>query len=142
MLRAIIEKMKNAANFLYYPIVQYIPITINPLAESANWPNPFNLSGSQFFLFQDGEALKSALNRLQIKPDTTPPEGELYVICLNFRAELVLFRYLTCKITGQSQGNNCQVFSLTKKYFPRRSLNFALFENDGKKLRSTNFEIY
>ncbi|MBS3900166.1 MAG: hypothetical protein KGZ54_06085 [Dethiobacter sp.] len=142
MLRGIIAKMKNAANFLNYPILQYIPISINPLAQNAEWSNPFNLSGPQFFLFQDSAALKSALTRLQIKLNSTPPEEELYVICLNFRAELVLFRYLTCKIIGQSQGNNCHVFSLTKKYFPRRFLHFGLFENDGRKLRSINFEIY
>ncbi|MBS3886393.1 MAG: hypothetical protein KGZ41_02840 [Dethiobacter sp.] len=142
MLRGIVAKMKNAANFLNYPILQYIPISINPLAQNAAWPNPFNLSGPQFFLFQDSAALQSALTRMQIKLNDTPPAGELFIICLNFRAELVLFRYLTCKIIGQSQGNNCHVFSLTKKYFPRRSLHFGLFENDGRKLRSINFEIY
>jgi len=142
MLRGIVAKMKHAANFLNYPILQYIPITINTLAQSENWANPFNQSGPQFLLFQDSAALQSALARLQITLNATPPEEELYVICLNFKAELVLFRYLTCKIIGQSRANNCHVFSLTKKYFPRRSLHFGLFENDGRKLRSINFEIY
>jgi hypothetical protein len=142
MFRSIVEKMKNAGKFLSYPILQYIPISINTLARSASWVNPFNQPSPQLFLFQDIDALKSTLNRFEISLDATPQVGQMYVLCLNYRAELVLFRYLTCKIIGKSRTGSYHVFAITKKYFPRRSLHFAMYENDGRKLRSVNLEVY
>jgi hypothetical protein len=142
MLRSIVKMMQNAGKFLSYPILQYIPISINTLARSAVWSNPFNQPSAQLFLFQDIEALKSTLTRFQIPLDVAPPNGELYVLCLNFRAELVLFRYLTCKIIGEDRIGSYHVFAVTKKYFPRRSLHFGLFENDGRKLRSVNLDVW
>lgn len=142
MFRQIVSKMKDAATFLKYPLLQYIPISINTLARSANWSNPFSQASPQLFLFQDRDALQSTLSRFQITPDTAVPEGDLYLVCLNFKAELVLFRYLTCKIIGKSQVGSYHVFSVTKKYFPRRSLHFGMFENDGRKLRAVNYEIF
>ncbi|MDW7650752.1 MAG: hypothetical protein SCK29_05990 [Bacillota bacterium] len=141
MFRSIVQKMKNAGKFLSFPILQYIPISIHTLSESENWPNPFNQPSPQLLLFQDPHALKSALERFQIQA-TIPQREELYVLCLNFRAELVLFRYLTCKIIGESNVGSYHVFTVTKKYFPRRPLHFALFEHDGRKLKSLNQEIY
>ena len=142
MLRGIVNMMKKAGKFLSYPILQYIPISTRTLAQSDTWANPFNQPNPQLFLFQDEEALKSALTRFQIQLTTEPPTGDLYVLCLNFQADLVLFRYLTCKIIGDRHLGSIHVFAITKKYFPRRSLHFGLFENDGKKLRGINQEIY
>ncbi|MCW3490559.1 hypothetical protein [Dethiobacter alkaliphilus] len=142
MFRSIVKMMQNAGKFLSYPILQYIPISINTLAQTDQWSNPFNQPSPQLFLFQDEDALRSALNRFQIQLQKTPPDGDLYVLCLNFQTELVLFRYLTCKIIGEEQLGSVHVFAITKKYFPRRSLHFGLFENDGRKLRGINQVIY
>lgn len=142
MLRSLVEKMKDAGKFLNHPILQYIPISIKTLAKTDQWGNPYNQPSAQILLFQDTEALKSALERFQIRLAAQPHAGELYIVCLNFRAELVLFRYLTCKIIGVSRVGSVHVFAVTKKYFPRRPIHFALYENDGRKLRSVNLEIY
>lgn len=141
MFRSIVQQMKNASHFLSHPILQYIPISIRTLAKSDIWTNPFNQPSPQFYLFQDVEALTSAMNRFQIHPTTTPPTGELYLLCLNFNADLVLFRYLTCKIIGTTKVGGYHVFAITKKYFPRRSIHFAWYESSGRKLRSVNQEI-
>jgi hypothetical protein len=142
VFQSIVQLMKNAGKFLSYPILQYIPISINTLALSSGWSNPFNHPSPQLFLFQDTDALKSTLSRFQIPLDREPKGGELYVLCLNFKAELVLFRYLTCKMIGKERLGSYHVFAVTKKYFPRRSLHFALMGNGGKKLRGINYEVF
>ncbi|MCR3921700.1 MAG: hypothetical protein NUK65_04165 [Firmicutes bacterium] len=142
MLRSVVNKMKNAALFLSHPILQYIPISIYTLRQNDHWTNPFNQASPQVMLFQDTAAFQSALQRFQVQITTPLRQGDLYVICLNFKAGLVLFRYLTCKMIGTPQVGSIHVFSLTKKYFPHRSVHFALYTDEGKKLRSLNQEIY
>lgn len=142
MFRGIVKMMQNAGQFLANPILQYIPITIHTLAQNNTWPNPYNQPSPHLFLFQNEDALQSALNRFQIQLTSTPPAGDLYVLCLNFHADLVLFRYLTCKIIGESKLGSVHVFAITKKYFPRRSLHFGLYENDGRKYKGINQDIY
>lgn len=142
MFRSIVQKMKNAGTFLSNPIVQYIPISINTLAKGENWVNPFSQPSPQFLLFQDAEAYKSSLTRYQIPNVTVPQGGELYVLCLNFTADLVLFRYLTCKIMGNNNIGSYHAFAVTKKYFPRRQLHFAMYDPDGRKIKFVNQEIY
>jgi hypothetical protein len=140
--RFVVEKMKNAAKFLSYPILQYIPITVRTLGSSENWGNPYDLENRQFFLFQDAQALQSTLSRYNIQAQVPGSNGELYILILNFQAEIVLFRYLTCKIIGRSTRGSYHVFAITKKYFPRRMLHFVLFENNGVRLMWQNQEIY
>jgi len=140
VLRSIISKMKKAAKFLSYPLLQYIPITINSLY-SGGWHDPLQ-SNPELLLFQNYEAFQSALYRFGFQNLPAAPAGELYVICLNFKAELVLFRYLTCKIFGQEQPGSIHTFYMTKKYFPHRSIHFVLCTDEGRKLRSFNEEIY
>lgn len=143
MFRSIVNFMKNASLFLQYPILQYIPLTVRTLGRSDNWVNPFHQPNPQFMLFQDTQSLKSAIERYQA-PASVPTENrdELFVLALNFQAEIGLFRYLTCKIIGISQTNSYHVFAFTKKYFPRRLLHFVLTENDGRKLKWLNEEIF
>ncbi|NLZ39097.1 MAG: hypothetical protein GX893_05755 [Firmicutes bacterium] len=141
MLRNIVNKMQKAAHFLKYPILQYISISIYTMLQDDNWSNPFNQIAPQLFLFQDEKALKSALQRFQVQTASPPRQGELYLICLNFKAGLVLFRYLTCKIIGTPQAGSIHVFSLTKKYFPHHSVHFALYTEDGRKLRGINYGL-
>jgi hypothetical protein len=134
--------MKKISPFLPYPLVQFIPVPVRTLGKDENWVNPFNQAKTQFYLFQDPLALKSALERFQA-PSAVPANGEeLYVLALNFQVRLVLFRYLTCKLIGESRVNSYHVFALTKKYFPRRVLHFVLYEDNGTKLRELNQEIY
>jgi hypothetical protein len=140
--RFVVEKMKNAAKFLSYPILQYIPITVRTLGSSESWGNPYTLENRQFFLFQDPQALQSALSRYSIQAQVPVSNDELYILALNFQAEIVLFRYLTCKIIGQSTPGSYHVFAITKKYFPRRMLHFVLYENNGVRLMWQNQEIY
>ncbi len=142
MYRKMVDFMKNAAKFLYHPILQYIPLTVRTLGSSENWGNPYNQRQQHFFLFQDPKALQSALTRYQINARIPDTGGELYVITFNYQAEAGLFRYLTCKIIGKSVPGSYHVFSFTKKYFPRRMLHFVLYENDGTRLRWLNEEIY
>lgn len=141
MLRSIVEMMKKAAKFLSYPIVQYIPITIRTLAQSGNWGNPFNQPSPHIYLFEDMAAFKHMLERFQIRLTSVPPEGNMYVICINFHAELGLFRFLTCKIIGTSTVNSYHVFSITKKYFPRRAIHFVLYDDTGRKLKTVNYDF-
>lgn len=142
MFRQVVEYMKNAGKFLHYPLLQYIPISIRTLGSTENWVNPFHQASAQFFLFQDPQALKSALDRFQVSVLVPASSQDLYVLALNFQVRLVLFRYLTCKFIGKSMVNSYHVFAITKKYFPRRSIHFALYEDDGRKLKSLNTEIY
>ncbi|MCL5981512.1 MAG: hypothetical protein M1571_03135, partial [Firmicutes bacterium] len=80
--------------------------------------------------------------RYQISADVPSSDTDLYVLALNFQVRLVLFRYLTCKLIGESKVNSFQVFALTKKYFPRRPVHFALYEDNGTKLKAINQEIF
>jgi len=142
LFRQILQYMKKVSPFLEYPLVQYIPVAIHTFGQSTSWSNPFNQSKAQFFLFQDSLALESALKRLQITA-TVPSSGtDLYVLSLNFQVRLVLFRYLTCKLIGKSAANSYHVFALTKKYFPRRAVHFALYEDNGKKLNALNQDVF
>lgn len=142
MFRQVLQYMKKASHFLPYPLVQFIPVSIRTLGKDDNWANPFNQAKAQFYLFQDPLALKSALERFQA-PAAVPATGkELYVLVLNFQVRLVLFRFLTCKLIGESIANSYHVIALTKKYFPRRVLHFVLYEDDGTKLKDLNQEIY
>jgi hypothetical protein len=94
-------------------------------------------------LFQNVQSLKSAIERFQASATLPAASGdELFVLALNFQAEVGLFRYLTCKIIGTSQTNSYHVFAFTKKYFPHRLLHFVLMENDGRKLKWLNEEIF
>ncbi|NLP37658.1 MAG: hypothetical protein GX357_08405 [Firmicutes bacterium] len=140
MLRSIISKMKKAAQFLKYPLLQYIPISLTSLY-SNSWHDPLQ-SHPEVLLFQNHEAFQTALHRFGESNLPAAPAGMLYVICLNFKAELVLFRYLTCKIIGQEQPGSLHAFYMTKKYFPRRTIHFVLCTDRGEKLRSINEEIY
>lgn len=142
MIRQLVDNMKKAAYFLTNPLLQYIPITIGTLGRSTDWSNPFNQPSPQFFIFQDAGALQSALDRYQIPVQAAQGSNQLYVLALNFQAETVLFRYLTCKIIGNIHINSYHVFTMTKRYFPRRMLHFALFEYNGTKIRWLNQEIY
>lgn len=142
MFRQVLQYMKKARNFLRYPLVQFIPVSIQTLGRDDNWANPFNQAKAQFYLFQDAQALKSALERFQAPAAVPDNSADLYVLALNFQVRLVLFRYLTCKLIGESMVNSYHVFALTKKYFPRRVLLFELYEDDGTKLKALNQEIY
>lgn len=142
MIRQLVENMKKAAYFLSNPLVQYIPITMRTLGSSTDWSNPYNQPSPQFFIFQEAGALQSALDRYQVPVQATEGDNQLYVLALNFQAETILFRYLTCKIIGKVHVNSYHVFSMSKRYFPKRMLHFALFENDGTKIRWLNQEIY
>lgn len=142
MFRQAIDYMKKAGHFLKNPLLQYIPITVRTLGKSEHWSNPFSQAGAHLFLFQDPQVLKSAMGRYQITANIPDTGNELYVLTINFQARLVLFRYLTCKIIGTSEIGSYHVFAITKKYFPRRSLHFALYEDDGRKLKYVNEEIY
>jgi hypothetical protein len=137
-----LQLMKNASRFLQYPILQYIPITLRTLGQSSNWSNPYTQPGTRFLLFQDPQALQSALSRFQVAAQTPARENELYVIALNFQARGGLFRYLTCKIIGSSHPDSYHVFAMTKKYFPRRVIHFAFYEENGEKIRWQNQEIF
>ncbi len=143
MLRTIVSFMKNASLFLQYPIIQYIPLTVRTLGKSDNWSNPFHQPTPQFMLFQDIPSLKSAIDRYQAHASLpVENDNELFVLALNFQAEMGLFRFLTCKVIGISKTNSYHVFAFTKKYFPRRLLHFVLTENNGRKLKWLNIEIY
>lgn len=142
MFRQVLQYMKKASHFLPYPLVQYIPVSMYTLGQGTNWPNPFNQTKAQFFLLQDAKALKSILARFQISADVPSSDTDLYVLALNFQVRLVLFRYLTCKLIGESKVNSFHVFALTKKYFPRRPVHFALYEDNGTKLKALNQEIF
>ncbi|MBS4021642.1 MAG: hypothetical protein KGZ79_04375 [Dethiobacter sp.] len=142
MFRQMVEKMKSAAKFLSNPIIQYIPISIRTLGSNSNWANPFSHTNQQIFIFQDPLALQSALSRYGITAQAPHPGNDMYVLALNFQAEIVLFRYLTCKIIGRSTPGSSHVFAITKKYFPRRVIHFAIYENNGVRLGWVNQEIY
>ncbi len=142
MFRQVLQYMKKVSHFLPYPLVQFIPVSIRTLGKDDNWANPFNQAKAQFFLFQDSQALRSALERFQAPAAVPAGNTDLYVLALNFQVRLVLFRYLTCKLIGESKVNSYHVFALTKKYFPRRVLHFVLYEDNGTRLREVNQEIY
>lgn len=142
MFRSMLQLMKKSGWFLPYPLLQYIPISLRTLGQNSNWSNPYSRSGAQFLLFQDPQALQSALSRFQITAQTPGESDILYVAALNFQAKGGLFRYLTCKIIGSSQANSYHVFAMTKKYFPRRVIHFAFYEDTGEKIRWLNQEIY
>lgn len=142
MLRGMVEMMKNAAKFLSWPIVQYIPIRMQNIGKSDAWTNPFSQPSPLFYLFQDPDALKGTLARFDVHSAALPPAGDLYVLCLNFQTDLVLFRHLTCKFIGSTRIGSYHAYAVTKKYFPRRSIHFVMYEHDGRKLRSVNEEIY
>lgn len=141
MLRSIVNKMKGAAHFLKYPILQYIPISMHSLLQNDNWYNPFSQATPQLLLFQKKTAFASALQQYQVQVSAPIPPDELYVICLNCKAGLVLFRYLTCKIISTPQLGGIHIFSITKKYFPPRAIHFALYTEDGKKIRGVTQHI-
>ncbi|HZK24554.1 MAG TPA: hypothetical protein VFC74_04125 [Oscillospiraceae bacterium] len=141
MLRSIVNKMKSAAHFLNYPILQYIPISMHSLLQKDNWHNPFSQATPQLLLFQNKAAFESALQHYQVQLSAPIPAQELYVICLNFKSGLVLFRYLTCKFVGTPQLGGIHIFAVTKKYFPPRAIHFALYTEDGRKLRSMTQKI-
>ena len=141
MMRSVVQKMKNAARFLNYPILQYIPIAMHNLVQNDNWHNPFSQASPQLLHFQNQAAFENALQHYQVRLSAPPPPNELYLICLNFKAGLVLFRYLSCKIIGTPQLGSIHVFSVTKKYFPRRMINFTLYTEEGKRIRSISQEV-
>ncbi len=142
MFRSMVEFIKNAGKFLQYPILQYIPLTLRTLGQSDSWSNPYSQPSAQFLLFQDLQALQSALHRFQIQAQVSAAGDELYVIALNFRATAGLFRYLTCKVIGRTRSNSYHVFAMTKRYFPRRVIHFVFCEHNGEKIRWVNQEIF
>jgi hypothetical protein len=140
--RFVVEKMKNAAKFLSYPILQYIPITVRTLGSSETGETRMIWKTGSFFssrMHRRCRALSAVITSRHRFPVSN---GELYILILNFQAEIVLFRYLTCKIIGRSTRGSYHVFAITKKYFPRRMLHFVLFENNGVRLMWQNQEIY
>lgn len=143
MFRMIVDLLHKVSGILKYPLVQYIPLTIRTIGKSDNWSNPFHQPSAQFFLFQDAAALQSALTRYHASASVPHPSpDDMFILALNFQADIALFRYLTCKIIGKSTLNSYHIFIITKRYFPRRKLHFALYESSGQLLRWLNEEVY
>jgi len=140
VFRSITEKMKKAAKFLKYPVLQYIPVSFRTVGQRKGYADA--RPGARLVLYRDRAAFLQALQQAGLVPQAALQAGELYAICYNFTAELILFRYLTCKIIGREDQGAIHAFSCTKKYFPRRRLHFALYTDGGRKLYSLNAEIY
>lgn len=131
-------------HFLEHPKVQYIPLSIKNLNMGA-WQNPFhNYNNPDIYFFQNQEGLSSKLSHYKLPDIELAPEEFdhcIAVLALNFKIEKGYFRFLTAKYIGEKKEGHFQVFCVTKKYFPKRVLHFALFTEEGKKISWENVEI-
>jgi hypothetical protein len=128
--------------FLKYPMVQYIPLSVLRPVEGA-WPNPFH-NRTLFFVSQSKEDLAKKLAYFGvpgIEAGHADLNDHLAITAINFKAARGYFRFLTVKLIGQRKEGHYQIFYVTKKYFPKRSLHFTLYTEDGEKLAWENIEI-
>lgn len=129
-------------HFLKHPKIQYIPLYINDL-EKGEWQRPF-YDQPAFYFFQTQEGLTAKLSHFQLPEVNLPPENmedRIAVLALNYKVKRGYFRFLTAKYIGEKNEGHYQIFWVTKKYFPKRVLHFAIYTEEGKKISWENVEI-
>ncbi|HHX74474.1 MAG TPA: hypothetical protein GX699_06195, partial [Firmicutes bacterium] len=77
MFRSIVQKMKKAAQFLKYPVLQYIPVSFRTVGQhTGSDVRP----GARLVLYRDREAFLQALRQAGLVPQAAAPAGELYAV--------------------------------------------------------------
>ena len=130
-------------DFLKHPRVQYIPLLVHKPLEG-DWQNPFENNSPRLFIFQNAEELSAKLSHYNLPEVNPAPEDAnnyLGVLALNFQVKRGYFRFLTIKFVGIKQENYYQVFYVTKKYFPQRTLHFTLYTEKGEKVAWENIDV-
>lgn len=123
-------------HILDHPIVQYIPLSKDPIVTLENYPL---VSGSlhNIRVFNEPSDLRPTLNRYELDSEiirTIDWERELPILSLNL--ELIDLMYRTNKVvaTGSSSPNFLGLFTVNRGYFYRDKIFFSVFDTEGRQI--------
>lgn len=117
-----------------YPPVQYIPL--DPFNEIRG-KYPGQLENTRIFVFDhlEKESLHSKLRALQININYNIIEGELVLLVLNGKVNLIQYRGYEVIMVGKRKPGFYQIFKITDQYFYKDRLIFILYNGeDSQKL--------
>ncbi|MDI3548684.1 MAG: hypothetical protein PWR10_2336 [Halanaerobiales bacterium] len=117
-----------------YPPVQYIPL--DPFNDIRG-KYPGQLENTRIFVFDhlEEESLHSKLRALQININYNIMEGELVLLVLNGKVNLIQYRGYEVIMVGKRKPGFYQIFKITDQYFYKDRLIFILYNGeDSQKL--------
>ena len=112
-----------------YPTVQYIPL--DRYKEKIGL-YPTGLTNPRVYIYQAGEEkeLQKKLNFLREKGNYPIKDGQLAILVLNGKINLIMYRAYEVTMVGSPNPGHFQVFNITTEYFYKDRLIFTFY--DGK----------
>lgn len=124
------------ANIYEYPTVEYIPVFVERL-QGSETPSD---NGVQLIVCHDAAEFNEWASRLQLPP--LPPQNldfEANVVLIAVGADVQECNYRAYKATlvGERKPGLRQVLQITRRYFYKDQIQFALYDRQGSFLAST-----
>ncbi len=109
-----------------YPSVQYIPLQIKELKEG----KASKKLSTRFYIYlaEDNEILNNRLKKFEIDTPYKINEGEVAILLINGRVNLVKYRGYEVLMVGERKNTLTSIFKLTTKYFYKNKIIFSLYD--------------
>lgn len=134
------EAIAFSPNIFKHPPVQYIPLAVHTLQRDTGWQPAGNHHQPRVKVWQEKAKMDQDLVGLGI-PLPTPPvdfRARVVVLVTGALVQDVKYRAHTVYLVGKKVTGAYHLFSLTRRYFYKRRLHFALFAHTGKRLAWDN----
>ncbi len=109
-----------------YPSVQYIPL--DPYDErNGNYERLSNKVKIYLFSLSGENKLRKKLNQLGIEENYSVENGEIGVLLINGKVNLIQYRAYEVIMVGTTQSHYYHLFKVTTKYFYKDNLVFTFY---------------
>lgn len=112
-----------------YPAVQYIPLD-RYNEKVRNTDRTFGTTRAYVYNYKENDDLKKRLNYLQLDENYNIKKGELAVLILNGKVNLVQYRGYEVIMVGKEAPGTYHLFTVTTKYFYKDKVIFILYNGD------------
>ncbi len=112
-----------------YPAVQYIPLNRNNEKISST-NRTTGKTRAYVYNYMENEDLKKKLRYLQFEGDYNINKGELAVLILNGRVNLVQYRGYEVIMVGKEIPGTYHLFTVTTEYFYKDKVIFILYNGE------------
>lgn len=122
-----------------YPPVQYIPLD-QYYKITGETLNPYSRTKLHVFNQFENKDLERKLAYLRLEKNYTVKKGQLAVLIINGKADLLQYRGHEISIVGQPATGHYQLFKITTQYFYKDRLIFIFYDGeDSEKIDWFNY---
>lgn len=120
---------------LDHPLVQYIPLTKDPIITREDYP----LAGSQtnVRIFNQPEDLRPTLNRFELDTEilrTIDWERELPILSTNMELTELMYRTNKVVALARRRSRYLGLFTVNRRYFYRDKVFFSVYDEQGRRI--------